>query len=198
MPQRRWFSPLDLPAAVAYALKHDASLLAKQAQVASNESNYTKLHAAEFPTVGGQLQSQIEHQGNVTGTLAQYGVTPVSQFSLNTAQVTSTYNLWNGGLPQLMAQQAKRQMEAARLDLQRAQDQKAVDIASGFFGLATKREAVRLAQGDVTYQQALLDIARANERFGRAAGVDVLRAQSSEAHSESNLLGAQADAANST
>jgi len=87
----------------------DAPLLAKRAQVEQSESNYAKLHAAEFPSVGGQLQSQIEHQGNVTGSLAQYGVTPVSQFSLNTAQVTSNYN-WNGGLPQLMAQQAKRQM----------------------------------------------------------------------------------------
>lgn len=191
-------APLDLPAAVAYALTHDASLLAKRAQVAQAESSYAKLHAAELPAVGGELQSQLARTQNTAGSLAQYGLSPSSKFSQNTAAVTSTYNLWNGGLTQLQAQSAKRQMEAARSDLRRAQDQKAIDVATGFFGLATKRVAVRLAQGDRAYQRTLLAIAQANERVGRGAGVDVLRAQSSEARSESTLVGAEADAANSS
>lgn len=191
-------APLDLPAAVSYALAHDATLLAKTAQVAQAESSYVRLHAAEFPTVGGQLQSQLGRSQNSSGALAQYGLSPLSQFSQNTAAVTSTYNLFNGGLSQLQAQNAKRQMESARSDLRRAQDQKAIDVATGFFGLATKRVAVRLAQGDRAYQQTLLAIAQANERVGRGAGVDVLRAQSSEARSESVLVSAEADAANAS
>jgi outer membrane protein TolC len=187
---------LDLPSAVAYALTHDATLLTKRAQVAQAESNYAKLHAAEFPTVGGQLQSQLAKTENASGAFAQYGITPVTQFSQNTAQVTSTYNLWNGGLAQLQAQQAKRQMESARFDLRRAEDQRAIDVATSFYTLANKRFAVRLAQSDRDYQLTLLAIARANERVGRTAAVDVLRAQSSEARSESTLVGAEADAAN--
>ncbi|MBV8074205.1 MAG: TolC family protein [Candidatus Eremiobacteraeota bacterium] len=188
----------DLPHAVAYALAHDPTLLARRAQVAQAESSWASLHAAQFPTVNGLLQSQLGKSANATGTLALYGLTQLSQFSLNTAQVSSTYNLWNGGLAQLQAQQAKRQMESARADLQHAEDQKAVDVASGYYALANKRVAVRLAQGDVLYQQELLAIARANERVGRGAAVDVLRAESSEARGESALVTAEADAANAS
>src|SRR5579872_6733021 len=189
-------SVLDLPGAVAYALRHDPTLLSRSAQVAMVESNYAKLHAAEFPSLGGQLQSQLQKIQNMPGTLAQFGVTPASEFSLNTAQVTSSWNLWNGGLAQLQAQEAKRRMEAARMDLRHAEDQKAIDIASAYYTLAGKRFAVELAQSDRTYQQALLEIAQANERVGRVAGVDVLRAQSAEARSEATLSGDVADAAN--
>lgn len=187
---------LDLPHAVAFALKHDSSLLTRQAQVAQAESEYVKLHASELPSVGGQLQSQLAKTENMPGALAEYGVTPTTEFSLNTAQVSSTWNLWNGGLAQLQAQQAKRRMEAARLDLRRAQDQKTLDITNAYYALANKRVAVTIARGDLSYQQELLSIARTNERVGRVAGVDVLRAQSAEAHSAATLAGDEADADN--
>jgi len=189
---------LDLPHAVAFALKHDASLLTQQAQVAQAESEYVKLHASELPGVGGQLQSQLAKTENMPGALAQYGVTPTTEFSLNTAQVSSTWNLWNGGLAQLQAQQAKRRMEAARLDLRRAEDQKTIDIASAYYALANKRVAVTIARGDLAYQQELLSIARTNERVGRVAGVDVLRAESAEAHSAATLAGDEADVDNAS
>jgi len=189
---------LDLPQAVAYALKHDPSLLARHAQVAQAEADYTRLHAAELPGVAGQLQTQVAKSENMPGELSQYGISPTPEFSLNTAQVTSTWNLWNGGLSQLQAEQAKRRMEAARLDLKHAEDQKTIDVASAFYALANKRVAVSLATSDRTYQQALLAIAQANERVGRVAGVDVLRAQSSEAHSEATLASDEADAQNAS
>ncbi|MBV8602321.1 MAG: TolC family protein [Candidatus Eremiobacteraeota bacterium] len=189
---------LDLPHAVGYALAHDPTLLARRAQVAQAESNWASLHAAQFPSINGLLESQLGKSANATGSLAQYGITQLSQYSLNTAQVSSVYNLWNGGLAQLQAQQAKRQMESARADLQHAEDQKAVDVATSYFALANKRVGVRLSQSDVLYQQELLAIARANERVGRGAAVDVLRAESSEARGESALVSAQADAANAS
>lgn len=187
---------LDLPHAVAYALKHDPTLLSRRAQVAQAEADYVKTHAAELPGVAGQLQSQLAKTYNAPGQFAQYGITPTPEFSLNTAQVTSSWNLWNGGLSQLQAQQAKRRMEAARLDLRRAEEQKTVDIASAYYGLADKRFAVTLDRGDRLYQQALLSIAQVNERVGRVAGVDVLRAQSAEARSEATLATDEADAQN--
>lgn len=187
---------LDLPHAVAYALKHDPTLLARRAQVAQTEADYVKFHAAELPGVNGQLQTQVAKSYNMPGQLAQYGITPSPEFSLNTAQVSSTWNLWNGGLSQLQAQEAKRKMEAARFDLRRAEDQKTIDIASAYYALAGKRFAVALDRGDRLYQQALLSIAQVNERVGRVAGVDVLRAQSAEARSEATFATDEADAQN--
>lgn len=187
---------LDLPHAVAYALKHDPTLLTRRAAVARAEADYVKLHAAELPSVGGQLQSQLAKTYNMPGEFAQYGISPTPEFSLNTAQVSSTWNLWNGGLSQLQAQEAKREMEAARLDLRRAEDKETIDVASAYYALANKRFAVAVDRGDRLYQQTLLAIAQVNERVGRVAGVDVLRAQSAEARAEATLATDDADAQN--
>jgi len=59
-----------------------------------------------------------------------------------------------------------------------------------------QREAVRLAVGDRAYQQALLDAARAQERVGRVAGVDVLRAQVNALRSDATLTSDVAAEAN--
>jgi outer membrane protein TolC len=189
---------LDLPQAVAYALKHDPALLARRAQVAQAESTYAKLHAAEYPTLGGELQSQLAKVENMPGQLSQYGVSPTPEFSLNTAQVSSSWNLWDGGLSRLQAQEARRKLEASRMELKRDEDRKTVEVATAYYALANKRVAVMLAQSDRSYQQALLAIAQANERVGRVAGVDVLRAQSSEAHSEATLASDVAEADNAS
>ena len=80
--------------------------------------------------------------------------------------------------------------------MRRAEQQLATDVAAAFYGAVQQREATRLAESDRAYQQQLLDVARAQERVGRAAGVDVLRAQVNELRSEASLTSARANQAN--
>jgi outer membrane protein TolC len=181
--------------AVRYALAHAPALLAQRATIANLDATFTKARAAEYPSILGQLQNQIQKQSNLNGSFAQFGVQPVSNFSQNTAQITSTYNLYNG-TQQLTAQQAKRMVEQAKFDLRRQEEQTAVDVSNGFYSLVAKREVIFVAENDLKYQQALLDSARASQRVGRVAGVDVLRAEVSVGKSESNLLQAQTDEQN--
>ncbi len=189
--------PLDLRGAVRYALDHDPTVLARRATVAQNESTFARNHAAEFPAVAGSLQNQLaKTNGNNAGTFQQFGLNQAQVFSQNTAQVGATYNLYNGSLTQIQAQQAKRQVEAGRADEQRAEQQLASDVATAWYGAVQRREALRLAEGDRVYQQQLLAAAQAQERVGRVAGVDVLRAQVNELRSESNLTSARADEIN--
>ena len=195
-------SPGDRPAqrfdgyaTVVYALEHAPSLLAQRATILNDDATYTRDRAAEYPSLGGELQNQIQKSSNVNGNLAQFGLVPANNFSQNTAELQTTYNLYNGG-QQLATQQARRVVDAARYELRRQEEQLAVTVSNAFYALAAQREVVVLDENDLRYQGALLDNARASERVGRVAGVDVLRAQVQRARSESVLVQARVDEEN--
>jgi len=183
--------------AVAYALQHAPTLLAQRATITSDDATYTRDRAVEFPTLGGSLQNQIQKSSNVSGQFAQFGIAPVNNFSQNTAQLQSTYNLFNGG-QQLVAQQAKRTTQAAQYELRRLEEQTAISVSGAFYNLAALQEVVLLDTNDVRYQQALLDAALASERVGRVAGVDVLRAQVALGRSSAVLIQARVDERNAS
>lgn len=186
-------SPLDLRAAVRYALDHDPAVLNRRATVAQNEALFAKNHAAQFPAIAGTLQNQLlKSNGDGSGSFAQYGLSQAQIYSQNLAQVGAGWTLYNGSLTQLQAQEAKRQVQASRFDLRRAEQQLAGDVATAWYYAVQQREALRLAAADRAYQQQLLDAARAQERVGRVAGVDVLRAQVNALRSEATLTTARA------
>ncbi len=187
--------PIDALGTVRYALDHAPAILAQRATVAGAVATFDQRRQGEYPSVNGQLQNQIARSSNQAGAFAQYGVQPVNNFSQNTAQVYSQYNLYNGSV-QINAQQAKRGVDGAAADLRRQAEQTTLDATSGFYDLAARRQVVVLDENDLRYQQQLLDAAVASERVGRVAGVDVLRAQVAVARSQATLVQARADEAN--
>ena len=194
-PGTRPTPSLDGYGAATYALTHTPSLLAERATVLSLDAQFTKARAAEFPTAQGQLQNQITKQSNGAGTLAQFGIAPTSNFSENTAQLSSTYNLFNG-TAQINAQQYKRQVDNAKFELQRQEEQTTIAVTNAFYALAANHETVLVDEGDLKYQQDLLATAQAEEKVGRVAGVDVLRAQVAVERSDSALVQARTDEIN--
>jgi len=186
---------LDALGAIRYALSHAPAILAKRAGVASLTATFTQRRASEYPSADGQLQNQIARSSHVNGSFAQFGIQPVSNFSQNTAQILSQYNLYNGSA-QIAAEQARRNVEGSQADLRLQEAQIALDVSNNFYGIAALHQAVVLDENDLAYQRQLLDVARANERVGRVAGVDVLRAQVAAARSEATLVQARADEAN--
>ena len=195
-PVRAADAALDLRGAVAYALAHNPNILSRRASLASADSTYARLHAAEFPTVTGSLSNTLAKQNPyVQGSFSQVNLQPATTYSQNTAQVAAQWNLFNGFNTPLQAQQSKRQADASRSDLGRAEQQLASEVTNAFYTVSIRRESVRLDTLDRGYQQALLDVARNNERVGRVAGVDVLRAQVSELRAEATLATAVSDEA---
>lgn len=186
---------LDAAAAVRYALTHAPVLLAREADIASSVSTFVAKRAAEYPSIAGQLQNEIAKSSNLSGSFAQFGITPVNNFSQNTAQVLSQYSLYNG-TTQLAAEQAKRYVQNASGELQAQQETTALGVSTDFYNLAALHRALGLDENDFAYQQQLLDAARAQERVGRIAGVDVLRAEVAVSRSEATLVQARADEAN--
>jgi outer membrane protein TolC len=194
-PGNRPAATLDAYGAVLYALVHAPSILAQRATIASLDSSFQRDRAAEYPTTTAQLQNQLSKEANEVGQYAQYGITPTSNFSENTAQLAATYNLFNGGA-QLTAQQARKNLLNASYELNRQQEQLVATISNAFYALAADRGVVNLDKNDLAYQQSLLDSAKAEEHVGRVAGVDVLRAQVAVAQSNSALVQAQTNEAN--
>lgn len=186
---------LDGYGAVVFGLHNAPSLLAQTATILANDLTYTRDRAAEYPTLNGQLQNQLSKQGNQIGNLAQFGLSPQKNFSQNTAELLASYNLYNGGA-QLTAEQAKRYTEASKFELKRQEEQLAIGVSNNFYALAAYHRIVVLDENDVRYQQSLLDTARASERVGRVAGVDVLRARVAVTRSESGLVQARVDETN--
>ncbi|MEO6913004.1 MAG: TolC family protein [Candidatus Baltobacteraceae bacterium] len=188
---------MTLPDAVKYALAHSSTVASQQATLAQAEASFTKARAQQYPTVLGQLQNQIGRSSNLQGSLAQYGLSQVNKYSQNTAQISSNWTVYDGSLNQILTQEAKRQVESARGTLQATQFQLTNDVTAAFFAISSKDEAVGLDQDNLTYQTQLSTAARIKEHAGLIAGVDVLNAQSSLEKSQADLLGAQAEAANS-
>ncbi len=184
---------LTLQQTVAYALTHNSAIEAKQAALALAESNSTKQHAAEYPPVVGSLQNVLEKQNNYGGTLAQYGVVPIPNFSQNTAQIGTQWTLYNGSLNQILSQQYRRQVEATRADLRQTQTQTTAKLVEMFFAIANWQRLFALAQDNLIYQQALLAVAQAKEKAGLVAGVEVLRAEVGVEQTQVALLNTQSD-----
>jgi outer membrane protein len=196
-PQQQ--APLDVRSAVRYALEHNPSIANRRATLANDEAQYAKDHAAEYPPVTGLLQNQLTKQSNgSTGSLEQFGFVPlnnITTFSQNTAQLGTQWTLYNGSSNQITSQRAKRQVEADREALRRAEQQLAQDVSGAYYTVSVRRETVRLDLADRAYQEALLAVARDNERVGRVAGVDVLRSQVNALRARAALTTAQSDEA---
>jgi outer membrane protein TolC len=192
-------APLSLHDAVAYALDHSSAIAARRATVAADNATFVRLRAAELPSITGTLENQLARSQNANGgALAQFGLSPATEFSQNTAQIGSTWNIFTGASAQIQAQQAKRTLEGAQLDLRRAEQQLAADVTTAFYGLAARHQTVVLDVADRVYAGELLDAARAQERDGRIAQVDVLRAQVTALRSDVTLATARNDEADAT
>ena len=173
---------LTLSAAVQYALAHSPAVVRQTAAVAQARANYLKTHAAELPPVTGSLQNQMSKSANYSGAYSVIGASQASVFSQNTAQIGTNYT-FNGGLAFFQTLAARQSYEQSKSDLAKTQNQVATDVTNAFYALASREETVRLDAFDTQYQTALVNIAKAKERAGVAAGVDVLSAQAQQAKS---------------
>jgi len=184
---------LSVQDAVRFALAHNTAIAQKESAAATALAAYTRKKAQELPQITGTLANTLGRSSNATGNLAQFGISPLSRFSQNTAQIGTQWTVYNGSLNQILAQEDKRQLEAAREDLRQAQSQITGSVVASYFAVAAKRRGLSLAQSNLEYQRALLSVAQLKERAGVAAGVDVLRADVAVQQGSAAMLSAASD-----
>lgn len=188
-------APLSLGDAVHYALQHSPAIAKQIAVVSQMRAAEVKARSQTLPGVVGQLANSMSKSANYNGSYSVIGASQANVFSQNTAQLGTSYT-FNGGLNHYLSLAARQQYEQAQSDFRRTQQQVTSNVTDAYFSLAAKKETVRLDQGDLRYQQALVAVAKAKERAGVAAGVDVLSAQAAEEKSRYALASAQADVQN--
>jgi outer membrane protein len=182
-------APMTLPDAVAYALDHNATVVAQRASVTQAQHALALQRGVAYPTVNGTLQSFLAKSANYQGAFAALGVAQQDVTSQNTAQVgISNWNLTTGGFSFLALAAARAQEEQAANTLANTEDQIATSTTTSFFSIVQRQAIVLVDQLTLRYQNDLVDVARVKERAGVAAGVDVLQAKTSAAKSESSLV----------
>lgn len=189
---------LTLQQAVSFALAHDPTVASKRAAVTQAAHNVAVQAGQTFPTVSGTLQNILQKQQNYGGVYSVIGLSPQSTFSQNTVSLGTNYTLNSGGLGLLQLAADNATLASAQQDLRRSEQTLASTITNAFFDVAQKQGIVDLDESDLSYQRALVAAARIKNKEGVVAGVDVLRARVAEAKSESTLVGAKADVANSS
>jgi outer membrane protein TolC len=195
-PQAALAAPMTLPDAIAYALNHSPTIAQQYASARAAEHALAQARGNAFPTVNGQLQNYAEKSGNYEGVYGIIGESQQSEYSQNTAQVGTTYNLDTGGLSFLQLASARASAAQAEETLVSNEDQVATNVTNAFYAVVQKKAIVDVDASDLQYQNVLVDAAKAKEHAGVAAGVDVLRAQVNQTKSSSTLVGARADVDN--
>jgi len=99
---------MTLKQAVDFALSHNPTNIAAQAQAIAAAAALTRTRSAQLPQVAANTQSLLQRQSaSNAGTFAQFGLQPTANFSQNTSQVLGTANVINLAST-LEARQAKR------------------------------------------------------------------------------------------
>jgi outer membrane protein len=186
---------LSLSQAVDYAVSHSPALAKQAAVVSQAREQYVRQRSLALPNVTGLASNQLQKSANFAGSFGVIGASQASVFSQNTLQLGTQYT-YNGGLSQLQSLSARQSYQQAQADLRKLQNQIATDVTTAYYALASKNESVRLDESDVQYQSVLVQIAKAKERAGVAAGVDVLSARAQQEKSKYTLEAARSDSEN--
>jgi outer membrane protein TolC len=190
-------APLSLQDAVSYAMAHSPAIAKEAASVSQFREAFVHARSVEFPQLTGSLQNQMQKSQNYAGVYSIIGVPQASVYSQNTASLGTQYT-FNGGLSHLQTEMARQQWEQAQSDLNQTRAQVTSTVTGDYFALSGKSEAVRLDEGDLAYQRALVRVAKAKVHAGAAAGVDVLSADAGAAKSQYTLEAARADEQNAS
>lgn len=182
-------APMTLPDAVAYALAHDSKVSAARASVTQAQHAVALQSGVAYPTVSAMVQSILAKSANYQGGFAVIGAQQQNVVSQNTAQVgISNWNLTTGGFAFLALASARAQAAQAANTLANTEDQIAAGVTTSFYTIVQRQAIVAVDVLTLKYQNDLVTVAKAKEKAGVAAGVDVLQAKTSAAKSQSSLI----------
>jgi len=165
---------MTLQQAIDYAQSRNVNVVQSYAQAVSAAASLARARSIELPLLSGQLQNLLQRQSaSNSGTFAQFGLTPSTNFSQNTAQLLASLNVVNLN-DTVTAREAKNSLDAALESLRLSRQQTTLDVETSYYTLVQNASLEGVAQSDLAYNQSLLTIASANFKAGRVAGIDCL------------------------
>lgn len=171
----------DQHALIGAALQERPEIGVMEATVRARESLVRLAHAQNDPSaaVVGQVTNQ-------SATIASAGLS----WSL-TASVTVP--IYDGGEKEAKVTQAQADLETARLNLESAQQQIALQVTQALLSVDDGREALAVAEQGETEARERLRIAQVRFTNGVGLGVEVLDAQTTLAAAQTQVVNARYD-----
>jgi outer membrane protein TolC len=169
----------SLGSAVAYAVDHNPQIAASRAALRAAQAAVQVVRAGLAPSVSLSTSGSLGPSG-LSGSVSA-GV---------------TYLIYDGGLRQAQIRQAEAQAQAAADALAVTVADIALQTVQAYMNVITGGRLVTLREQAVTQARTQLAAAEANFRAGRVARADVVRAESSLATAEFDLLDARGQVEN--
>jgi outer membrane protein len=178
-------SPLDLRAAIRYALDHNFAIRQAREAIRQQQGVVIQVTGQEIPNVSAQGQ----YQKNSASISEFY---PPST-SLWNVELKATQNLYAGGGIRSAIKNAKLTRDAAADDLQTAIDTALLDVRTKFYNVLLTREKIRVQEENVKLYQHQLEDTKNQFTSGTVSNFEVLRSRVFLANAQPALITARND-----
>jgi outer membrane protein TolC len=176
-------SPLDLRAAIGYALEHNYAILQAREAIRLQEGVVIQVSSQAIPNLGA-LGEWARNEASISS------IYPPAT-SLWTVQLKATQTLYAGGGVQSAIKGAKLTRDAAALDLQTAIDTALLDVRTKFYNVVLARDKIRVEEENVKLYEHQLEDTKNQFESGSVSNFEVLRAKVFLANAQPNLITAR-------
>jgi outer membrane protein len=176
-------SPLDLKAAIGFALDHNFTILMARETIRQQEGALVQVRSQSIPNLGATGQ----YQRNAAAISETYP----AENSLWTVELKATQTLYAGGGVRSAIKAAKLTRDAAALDLQTAIDASLLDVRTKFYNVILARDKIGVEEDNVRLYQHQLDDTKNQFETGSVSNFEVLRSKVALANALPNLITAR-------
>jgi outer membrane protein len=176
-------SPLDLKAAIGYALDHNYAILQAREQIRLQEGVIVQVRSQQIPNVAATGQWQRND-----ASISQFYPPATTLWEL---ELKATQTLYAGGGVDSAIKGAKLDRDAAAFDLQTAIDTALLDVRTKFYNVLLNREKIRVEEENVRLYQHQLGDTKNQFETGTVSNFEVLRAKVFLANAQPALITAR-------
>ena len=176
-------SPLDLQAAVGYALEHNFAILQAREAVRLQEGVIIQVSSPRIPNVSASGQWQRN-----SASISQIFPAADEQWGVS---LKATQTLYAGGGVNSSIKAAKLTRDAAAYDLQTAIDTALLDVRTRFYNVLLAQGRIKVQEENVQLFQHQLDDTKNQFDVGTVSNFEVLRARVSLANAQPGLITAR-------
>jgi outer membrane protein TolC len=176
-------SPLDIRAAIGYALDHNFAILQAREAIRLQEGVIVQVRSQQIPNVAAQGQWQRNDAA-------------ISQFyppatTLWDVELKATQTVYAGGGVVSSIKGAHFTRDAAAFDLQTAIDTALLDVRTKFYNVLLARERIRVEEENVHLYEHQLGDTKNQFETGSVSNFEVLRAKVFLANAQPSLITAR-------
>lgn len=179
--QRRW----TLDDCVSYAVTHATTVGKAEVTAAQKRADARLTRLSLLPTLEGAVAAQYSWGRNIDPETNTYD--NVTTFN-NYYQLQASLTLFDGGQTLRAFKLARLNREQSATALEKARDDKALEVMSRFIDAVYAQKSIRLSEAKLSDSQALLHKTQRLFELGSKSKPDVAQVQSQVATDDYNLL----------